>query len=289
MNNRCATINKILPFSCVDGPGNRLVLFLQGCNLCCQNCHNPYTMRLCDDCGDCVATCPHGALSFSDEGKVVWAKEYCQQCDTCLQTCTKNASPMTLHYSVDTVLAIIRHYVAFLNGITISGGEATLQLPFISALFSAIKQSTDLCHLTCFIDSNGYLSETGWHKVLPYADGMMIDLKAWRPQRALILTGRDNQRVIDSIRLLATANKLYEVRLLYIPEHTDYLAHIDELSAFLITLPDTVRIKINAFQTHGVTGDASHWPTAEKIDVEHFAQLLRERGVNNLHLPSVYL
>ncbi|WP_350342708.1 radical SAM protein [Proteinivorax tanatarense] len=37
-------INKIVDFSYVDGPGNRLVLFLQGCNFNCQYCHNPETI-----------------------------------------------------------------------------------------------------------------------------------------------------------------------------------------------------------------------------------------------------
>lgn len=196
---------------------------------------------------------------------------------------------MTLHYSVEDVLTIIRRHVAFLNGITISGGEATLQLPFITQLFAAIKRSDDLNHLTCFIDSNGYLPETGWHKVLPYTDGTMIDLKAWDTQCALTLTGQDNRRVMESIRLLAQAGKLYEVRLLYIPEHIDYLTHLDELAAFLLSLSDAVRIKINAFQTHGVSGDAANWQAAEKKDIEEFAQLLQEKGLHNLHLPSVYL
>lgn len=36
-----AKVSRVLTFSCVDGPGNRLVLFLQGCNFDCITCHNP--------------------------------------------------------------------------------------------------------------------------------------------------------------------------------------------------------------------------------------------------------
>ena len=288
MSNRCATLNKLIPFSCVDGPGNRQVLFLQGCNLRCLNCHNPYTMALCDDCGDCVTTCPHGAL-FLINDKVVWDNIACQQCDTCLQTCTKNASPMTKQLSVDNMIKSLIKNVAFLNGITISGGEATMQLPFIIDLFKAIKQSSVLSHLTCFIDSNGYLSTTGWNKVLPDTDGVMIDLKAWSGECALKLTGRDNQKVFESIEQLNQAEKLYELRLLFIPHQTDYLENIDALAEFLCQLSSSTRIKINAFQNHGVTNEAADWPAATQVEIESFAQLLRDRGVKNLHLPNVYL
>lgn len=245
-------------------------------------------MALCNHCGDCVISCPHGALSIHDD-KVIWQADLCQQCDTCLQTCTVNSSPMTYQYSVAQTLNIIEKHSAFLTGITVSGGEATQQIPFIKALFTAIKQHPLLQHLTCFIDSNGYLSQTGWYKVFDVMDGAMIDLKAWSPVRSQILTGKNNQQVLETISLLAKHNKLYEVRLLYIPDQTDYLEHIDPLSKLLISLPENVRIKINAFQTHGVRGRAAQWQSAKKQEIDEFAAQLMKRGVNNIHLPSVYL
>jgi len=37
-------VHKIIPFSAVDGPGNRTGVFLQGCNFDCKYCHNPETI-----------------------------------------------------------------------------------------------------------------------------------------------------------------------------------------------------------------------------------------------------
>lgn len=41
-----APIVKTIPFSWVDGPGNRFVIFTQGCNFDCLACHNPQTIPL---------------------------------------------------------------------------------------------------------------------------------------------------------------------------------------------------------------------------------------------------
>jgi pyruvate formate lyase activating enzyme len=41
-----APIVKTIPFSWVDGPGNRFVVFTQGCNFNCIACHNPQTIPL---------------------------------------------------------------------------------------------------------------------------------------------------------------------------------------------------------------------------------------------------
>jgi pyruvate formate lyase activating enzyme len=46
-----APVNKIIPFSNVDGPGNRTSIFFQGCPFNCLFCHNPETIHLCVSCG----------------------------------------------------------------------------------------------------------------------------------------------------------------------------------------------------------------------------------------------
>ncbi|WP_251281251.1 radical SAM protein, partial [Enterobacter hormaechei] len=129
----------------------------------------------------------------------------------------QHATPMAQSMSVDEVLNHVRKAVLFIEGITVSGGEATTQLPFVVALFTAIKNDPQLCHLTCLVDSNGMLSETGWEKLLPVCDGAMLDLKAWGSECHQQLTGRDNQQIKRSICLLAERGKLAELRLLVIP------------------------------------------------------------------------
>ncbi|MEO3992266.1 YjjW family glycine radical enzyme activase [Pseudocitrobacter cyperus] len=287
MNSRCALVSKIIPFSCVDGPGSRLALFLQGCNLRCKNCHNPWTMGRCNDCGECVLHCPHDALAIQG-GRVYWQEEICQQCDTCLQMCPQQATPMAQLWSIEHIIQHITRAAPFIEGITVSGGEATTQLPFVCALFEQIHQSPTLRHLTCLVDSNGELSIAGWEKLSPVCDGVMVDLKAWDERTHQALTGRGNQRIKASIQWLAARGLLTELRLLLIPEHSDYLAEADALCTFIHGLGD-VSVRLNAFHAHGVYGEAKTWRSAGPDDIETLAQALRARGITQIIPPALYL
>lgn len=286
---RTATVSRWLPFSCVDGPGNRLVLFLQGCNFRCPGCHNPHTIGLCDHCGDCVPGCPSGALTLID-GRVRWQASLCTHCDRCLDACPRSASPKTHQMSVAEVLVLLRRYGPLLTGITVSGGEATTQLPFVVALFAAIKAAPDLAHLTCLLDSNGSLGETGWRRLLPVLDGAMIDLKGWRESVHHSLTGQGRERVLASLQLLARAGKLAELRLLQVPGRSDFLDAGGELDAGLATFLQTlgpVPIRLNGFRHHGVRGEAMGWQEAAMEELERLSNALKVKGFGPIALPPL--
>ena len=284
-----AMVSRWLPFSCVDGPGNRLVLFLQGCNFRCPGCHNPHTMGLCDHCGDCVPGCPGRALAMQ-EGRVSWQAELCTHCDRCLDVCPRHASPKTRQMSVAEVLALLRRYGPLLTGVTVSGGEATTQLPFVIALFTAIKGAPDLAHLDCLLDSNGSLAEAGWQRLLPVLDGAMIDLKGWRESVHHSLTGQGRERVLASLQLLARAGKLAELRLLQVPGRSDFLDAGGELDAGLAAFLQTlgpVPIRLNGFRHHGVRGEAMGWQEAAMEELDRLSNALKVKGFGPVSLPPL--
>lgn len=202
MSDGVVAVSKFLTWSVVDGPGNRFVLFLQGCNYRCVTCHNPHTIGVCSNCGACVAVCPSGALTKTGR-KVAHDPGVCIACDSCLAACPTHANPMVRRMAVADILDLLRRNAPFLNGLTVSGGEATIHLDFLIDLFKAVRATPKLSHLTLFIDSNGHLPAEGWQRVLPFTDGVMLDIKAFDPERHRRLTGADNDLSLASARQLA--------------------------------------------------------------------------------------
>jgi pyruvate formate lyase activating enzyme len=200
-------VSDTITFSNVDGPGNRFVVFLQGCNFDCVACHNPQTIPLAT--GDHFRT------------------------------------------RVDEVLAKIRVAEPFLGGITVSGGEATLQLDFVHALFTAVKADPQLRRLTCFVDSNGSLDDAGWHRLAPVMDGAMIDLKCLDEGIHVQMTGQSNAPVLRSIELLAGMNLLYEVRLLILHGVNDGRSLLHRTGQWLASIDPAMQVKVIGFRAHG--------------------------------------
>jgi len=267
MSSPLGLITDTIAFSNVDGPGNRFVVFLQGCNFDCIACHNPYTINLCNHCGDCVAACPSGALGFSLANTVTWNSDRCRGSDACLAACPWDATPKAMRTSVDDLLVEIRRAAPFLSGITVSGGEATQQADFLRALFAAVKVDPVLAGLTCLVDSNGSAPQSTWTSLLLVMDGVMIDLKCLDPDIHQEITGHPNDDTLASIRFLESVHRLYEVRLLMLPGINDDPLLLDRTAHWLADINPAMRVKLIGFRKHGVrqNGHQLSEPTAEQM------------------------
>ncbi|MDP1851665.1 MAG: radical SAM protein [Candidatus Planktophila sp.] len=221
-----AQVASIIPFSWVDGPGNRFVLFLQGCNFNCLPCHNPQTIPL--------------------------------------------HTPQARVMGVSEVLDDIRVAMPYISGITVSGGEATVQHEFVLELFTEIKSSPEFAHLTTFIDSNGNAPESIWETLAPFTDGVMLDLKALDNASHIALTGNSNEVVLESIKFLDSINRLFEVRLLLVPGHNDSDEELIKTAVWLKSINPDMKIKINAFKNHGVRAAARDWPEVSEEDLARY-------------------
>ena len=200
-----------IPFSNVDGPGNRFALFLQGCNFDCVACHNPQTIP-----GHAPVEGHHPT-----------------------------------HRTVDDVIAEIRRAAPFIRGITVSGGEATQQSQFVHDLFRAVRADDSLDGLTCLVDSNGACDLETWDRLAPVMDGAMIDLKSLDPEIHRSMTAQPNDQVLASIAHLHELGRLHEVRLLLLVGINDDPSLLRRTGEWLAAIDPAMRVKVIGFRPHG--------------------------------------
>jgi len=267
-----APVNKIIPFSSVDGPGNRFSLFFQGCNFNCLYCHNPETINLCNNCGICLEVCPKGALNIID-GKVLWKEALCVKCDLCIKECPNLSSPKVKYMSVKEILNEVYKYKLFLSGVTVSGGECMLYAEFLKELFKEIKN----LNLTCFIDSNGYILFEEFNDLLNLTDAVMLDVKSYDEKEHIMLTGKSNKNVLRNLIYLGSIGKLYEVRTVVVPDVLDNVNNIDSISKMIANIDDKIRYKLIKFRPLGVRKEFSRI----KSPTDDFMTKLKEIAVNN--------
>ncbi|HEY8420380.1 MAG TPA: YjjW family glycine radical enzyme activase [Thermoclostridium sp.] len=275
-----ATVNKIIPFSVVDGPGNRTAIFLQGCNMNCLYCHNPETRAKCIHCGACACSCPTGALSF-ENNLIHYDPTKCVNCDTCIRACPHGSSPKSTDMTADEVWHAVQKQIPFIRGITVSGGECTLYPEFLTELFT-LAQSHGLSTL---IDSNGTLDFEHCPDLLAVTDGVMLDIKAFDSEEHKRVTGRDNRIVLKNACFLAREGKLYEVRTVVSPGLFDAERTIIQtagmLSPYLSVRP--IRYKLISYRPMGVRTQYANTlqiPTSDQMN--YYAELLTAKGFKDI-------
>lgn len=270
-------VNKIIPFSSVDGPGNRTSIFLQGCNFNCIYCHNPETINICGNCGTCITACPTTALTKVNE-EIIWNKSKCCNCDSCIKVCNNNSSPKVSKMSTADIINEINNYKPFIQGIKVSGGECTLQEEFLINLFTKVK----LLGLTCFIDSNGSKDFREMPKLLEVCDSVMLDVKSFDNNLHNKYINFDNKYVLSNLEFLASIGKLYEVRTVVVPEIFNNEETVKKVSEIISKYDSNIRYKLIKFRNLGVRYSLKSHPSPSDEYMNNLKTIVEENGCKNI-------
>jgi len=204
-----ATILEIQRMSTEDGPGIRTTIFFKGCSLKCGWCHNPESISPhpqihwiadhCIGCLTCLAVCPEKALSLSEEGNRI-DRDLCTGCGLCAEECPATALELLGRQWVldDLVAEVIKDRAYFDKsggGITLGGGEPSLQLQFNRVLLLKLK---DL-GLHTALDTCGMCSKGALENLLPYSDLVLFDLKEIDPHKHREFTGSTNDKILANL------------------------------------------------------------------------------------------
>ena len=199
-------------FGTVDGPGVRFVVFLQGCPMRCQYCHNPDTWKM-------------------NTGSVRSA-----------QSLIKDYERNAAFYKK--------------GGITVTGGEALMQIDFVLELFTLAKQKN--IH-TC-LDTSGVTYRPGpsaynekLDALMEVTDLVMLDIKHIDPEGHKTLTGHDNAGILAFAKYLEQKGVDVWIRHVVVPGITDDEALLTRLGAFLGTLSNIKALDVLPYHIMGIT------------------------------------
>ncbi len=199
-------------FGTVDGPGVRFVVFLQGCPMRCQYCHNPDTWQM--------QTGPQRSV------------------ESLLQEYARNEA----FYSK--------------GGITVTGGEALMQIDFLLELFTAAKKK----HIHTCLDTSGITYRPGesaynqkLDKLMEVTDLVMLDIKHIDPQGHKTLTGHDNAPVLAFAKYLEQKQIPVWIRHVVVPGITDDPGQLTRLGQFLGTLKNIKALDVLPYHIMGVS------------------------------------
>lgn len=204
-------IHSVESFGSADGPGVRYIVFLKGCNMRCQYCHNPDTWA-------------------KDGGELMTSEEVLKK---------------ALRYKT---------YWKEKGGITVSGGEALLQIDFVTELFRLAKEKGVN---TCLDTSGNPFSleepfKSKFDELMKYTDLFMLDIKHMDDAAHRKLTGQTNQNILEMAAYLSDHGKAMWIRHVLVPGITTEEDELYRLRSFLDTLKTVERVEVLPYHTLGV-------------------------------------
>jgi pyruvate formate lyase activating enzyme len=290
------TVFNIMRFSTQDGPGIRTTVFLKGCPLACDWCHNPESQSLqpvpmyfaerCRHCGDCLAACPQHAIE--EAGGVLRTSGRCRHCGTCADVCHAEARQLAgKRTTVDELIAEIEKDLIFFDesggGVTLSGGEPLAQPRFVSALLRACRDRG----VSSVLETCGYAAQPAFLGVALLADMVYFDLKLMDPERHRRHTGVANGPILRNLEQLVVRGRPVTVRIPVVPGINDDASGIERFADYLAGL-SIARVELLPYHQTGIDKyrrlaqpyKLAGTPPPAAVDLERFRNTLASAGLN---------
>jgi pyruvate formate lyase activating enzyme len=175
----------------------------------------------------------------------------------CLLRCTYCHNPDTWHLkdgtyiSADHVIQRLRGFASALRamdgGLTISGGEAMVQLAFTRRILAGAKQMG----LHTAIETSGFLGARADDRFLSVLDLVLLDIKSSDPDTYRRVTGRDLAPTLRFAERLSAMGKPVWVRFTLVPGLTDDPANVDGLARFVAPMKNVEWVEVQPFHQLG--------------------------------------
>ena len=275
-----------------DGPGIRTVIFFKGCNLDCIWCQNPeskssaiellYERDKCIGCNSCIDSCTLNAISPENEFFVDRTK--CTLCLECVKACPSTAlSIIGKEMMVNDIIHKIIKYKPFYDisggGVTLSGGEPTLSLEFISKLLKKLKSEG----IYTLIETNGLFDFRRFKSlILPFLDVIYMDIKFINQEVHKKYCGVSNKVILENFSKLLDLSSCGKFTIIprtpLIPNITDTDENVQSIIQFL---------KKNEVHTASILKNNPLWlEKCDKLGISH--PLQNDHSVCEFYNPDKY-
>jgi pyruvate formate lyase activating enzyme len=169
---------------------------------------------------------------------------YCHNPDTWTMS---NGIPVTIARATEE-LRKYRHGLSVMSGgFTLSGGEALMQDRFAVKLFTAARNMG----IHTALDTNGYFGERLTDDELEVVSLVLLDIKAWEPERHKRVTGMDVAPTLAFARRLASRKRPIWLRFVLVPGWTDDPDDIAQIAKFCSGLGNVERVDVLPFHQMG--------------------------------------